>query len=574
MKNRAIFSGVIGGVITSALLWLIIYYIWPSYTQEELKSPAWIELIGYLIVIMLIVLTGAISAKWSWARDWKDYVLSGSFSGLLIGCISYNLIGGAGMGLMGNQEILQNLGNVISNENEGTTYIIFSVISTARWVYGGFWGFLIVGIIVGSVGGVLARIYSPNALGKQPSPNNKWLGRLAVYILVLIGFLSYIVSSAVFSSVFDSIKKSIEEANFLSPILSNSLVDLTTTTVALFSMTIALVLYIPLSVTLGWTLSEWRIKKHHFLSYLWLFFIGTIVICNMNSLSFNKFYIIAAISAGIITYVVFQATRKTNSVSLEKITISDWIAFALFVAIIGGAQSFAGITPFSFSVSVITILNIPHFLQNQLVEQSANSQIELLFTLLSSFGLLFMLVNGVIGLIVGWITFYTKRIFFYEGYFENINQQLQSDKLWNESEDMDKKKTTVFVSYSHADSSFVDRLIGDLKKGNIDVWIDKWAIRVGDSITDKVNEGIGSSDFLIIVLSTSSVNSKWVREEINTALIRNIEQGKRAYILPLLIEDCDLPPLLSHRRYANFKDDYTKGYLELVEAIEYRANNT
>ena len=129
------------------------------------------------------------------------------------------------------------------------------------------------------------------------------------------------------------------------------------------------------------------------------------------------------------------------------------------------------------------------------------------------------------------------------------------------------KKPTVFISYSHADSKFVNDLAEKLKASGIDVWIDKWKIKVGDSITGKINEGIGESDFLIVVLSRTSVESKWVQEEINSALVRNIEQDKHAFILPVLKEDCEIPPILQHRRYANFKDDAEQGFQELIDVI-------
>ena len=86
------------------------------------------------------------------------------------------------------------------------------------------------------------------------------------------------------------------------------------------------------------------------------------------------------------------------------------------------------------------------------------------------------------------------------------------------------KKPTVFISYCHADNQFVDGLANRLKASGIDVWTDKWMIKVGDSITHKINEGIGASDWLILVLSQASVSSKWVKEELNAALIKNVEQ--------------------------------------------------
>jgi TolB protein len=130
------------------------------------------------------------------------------------------------------------------------------------------------------------------------------------------------------------------------------------------------------------------------------------------------------------------------------------------------------------------------------------------------------------------------------------------------------KKPTVFISYSHADSQFVNGLADKLKGSGVDVWIDKWKIKVGDSITHKIHEGIGASDCLIVVLSCASANSKWVREELSAATIRNVEQDKHAFILPALIEDCEIPAILQHRKYANFKDHPKEALQELLEVIQ------
>jgi formylglycine-generating enzyme required for sulfatase activity len=136
------------------------------------------------------------------------------------------------------------------------------------------------------------------------------------------------------------------------------------------------------------------------------------------------------------------------------------------------------------------------------------------------------------------------------------------------------KKPTVFISYCHADSHFVDQLADRLKASGVNVWIDKWKIKVGDSIIQRINEGIGASDRLIVVLSRSSVESKWVREELNAATIKNVEQEKHAFILPVLIEECKIPSLLQHRKYANFKDDRNQAFEELLEVIRPEVTST
>lgn len=129
-------------------------------------------------------------------------------------------------------------------------------------------------------------------------------------------------------------------------------------------------------------------------------------------------------------------------------------------------------------------------------------------------------------------------------------------------------KPTVFISYSHADRKFIDQLVDKLQASGVAVWIDKWMIKVGDSITQRIDEGIGSSDFLIVVLSRASLKSKWVREELNAATIRNVEEEKHAFVLPILLEECEIPLLLQHRKYADFTDDPEQAFQELLEVIQ------
>ncbi|MGQ9596391.1 MAG: toll/interleukin-1 receptor domain-containing protein [Thermoproteota archaeon] len=128
-------------------------------------------------------------------------------------------------------------------------------------------------------------------------------------------------------------------------------------------------------------------------------------------------------------------------------------------------------------------------------------------------------------------------------------------------------KSQAFVCYSHQDSPFVDRLVKDLKSRGIKPWLDKWEIKVGDSIMDKINEGIRQNDYLIIVLSKASVKSEWVKKELNAGLMKELEK-KSVVVLPLLLEDCDIPPLIADKKYADFRQSYDAGLAELLKRFE------
>jgi two-component system, response regulator, stage 0 sporulation protein F len=127
-------------------------------------------------------------------------------------------------------------------------------------------------------------------------------------------------------------------------------------------------------------------------------------------------------------------------------------------------------------------------------------------------------------------------------------------------------KTQLFLSHSSKDKSFAGKLANRLKSEGYLVWYDDWEIKIGDSIIEKVQEGVRESDFLLIILSTCSVSSEWVHEELNSAMIKNIEQ-KGVCVLPLLIEKCEIPAFLKDKKYADFSKDFDQPYNFLIDSI-------
>jgi hypothetical protein len=124
----------------------------------------------------------------------------------------------------------------------------------------------------------------------------------------------------------------------------------------------------------------------------------------------------------------------------------------------------------------------------------------------------------------------------------------------------------VFISYSHADRDFVAELADDLIRNRVLVWWDEWEIRVGDSLIEKIQDGISGSSYLAVVLSPNSVNSAWVQEELRAAMARQLEE-KRTVVLPILLSDCELPLFLKEKCYADFRDNYDKGLEDLLHAM-------
>jgi len=124
----------------------------------------------------------------------------------------------------------------------------------------------------------------------------------------------------------------------------------------------------------------------------------------------------------------------------------------------------------------------------------------------------------------------------------------------------------IFISYSHADKSFVDTLAAHLVKRNAHVWVDSWELNVGDSIIGRVQEAIQDSSALLVILSKASVQSEWCKKELSAGLMRELDE-KRVVVLPVLLEDCEIPMFLREKMYADFRKDFDKGVSAIVDAV-------
>jgi len=62
------------------------------------------------------------------------------------------------------------------------------------------------------------------------------------------------------------------------------------------------------------------------------------------------------------------------------------------------------------------------------------------------------------------------------------------------------------------------------------------------------------------------VSSDWVRREINAGLAIELEK-RGVFVLPVLIQDCQIPIFLKDKRYANFRESYQFGLEELLSTL-------
>lgn len=124
----------------------------------------------------------------------------------------------------------------------------------------------------------------------------------------------------------------------------------------------------------------------------------------------------------------------------------------------------------------------------------------------------------------------------------------------------------IFISHSSVDKTFAKLLATDLAEAGHKPWLDEWEIKVGSSIPKEISKGIEECDYLIIILSKTAVLSNWVENEWQSVYWDEVKSGT-VKIIPVLIEKCNVPRLLAHKKYAKFTSDYSYGLDEILHAL-------
>jgi hypothetical protein len=95
---------------------------------------------------------------------------------------------------------------------------------------------------------------------------------------------------------------------------------------------------------------------------------------------------------------------------------------------------------------------------------------------------------------------------------------------------------TAFLSNSSADKYFADLLIKILEFHHIEVWYDRSDIELGKKYRDEITQGLKSADYLMVLISENTKNSKWIAREIAEFL----SSKPNAQVIPLLLSPIDL----------------------------------
>lgn len=124
----------------------------------------------------------------------------------------------------------------------------------------------------------------------------------------------------------------------------------------------------------------------------------------------------------------------------------------------------------------------------------------------------------------------------------------------------------IFVSYSRRDREIVERFVGMMESGGMNVWIDREKIQPGKLWRTQIVQAIDTCDGFVLMLSASSAASDNVRREIDLAM----DAGRSVFIM--LLEKVRLPAEIRYQLVGLQHIDIQtlglhKGVKQLIETL-------
>jgi hypothetical protein len=125
-----------------------------------------------------------------------------------------------------------------------------------------------------------------------------------------------------------------------------------------------------------------------------------------------------------------------------------------------------------------------------------------------------------------------------------------------------KHEGNIFISYSHTDKKFVEKLVRNLQSKRFNILYDEEIINIGDNILDTISQTIVKSDVIILVISDNQKNNDFTNRELKIAL----ESNKK--IFPIILdENASVPVEIKTLKYADFSKDFDYNFRQLTKSL-------
>lgn len=101
-----------------------------------------------------------------------------------------------------------------------------------------------------------------------------------------------------------------------------------------------------------------------------------------------------------------------------------------------------------------------------------------------------------------------------------------------------------FLSYGWEDRELAKAIAEALQSNGVETWCAEWEIRAGDSLRQKIDEGLKNCTVFLVLLTPESFTKPWVNQEMDAGLVRKIEEQARFIPIRKNLPTHQLPPLM------------------------------
>ena len=112
-----------------------------------------------------------------------------------------------------------------------------------------------------------------------------------------------------------------------------------------------------------------------------------------------------------------------------------------------------------------------------------------------------------------------------------------------------------FLSFTWDDRALAERIATSLQTNGIDTWWAEWCIGAGDSLRQKIDEGLGNCTHFLVLLTPNSISKPWVNQEMDAGLMRKLNRNCKFIPVRYELQPSALPPLLSGMLAPEIKAD-------------------
>jgi hypothetical protein len=122
-----------------------------------------------------------------------------------------------------------------------------------------------------------------------------------------------------------------------------------------------------------------------------------------------------------------------------------------------------------------------------------------------------------------------------------------------------------FLSHSSTDKVVVREIADYLKGAGLRVWLDEKQTRPGDFWGSEIEKAVKRSRAFLLFMSEDALKSEWVQVEFRLAMLRDPDNSHHR-LIPILLEDCEISPMLQLFQYIDWREGSPKDYQLLLEA--------